>query len=270
MTGDARPAPNGIDARVPSIARMSDYYLGGKDNFASDRAAANRLLETAPEIVPIARANRAFLGRAVRYLAREAGIRQFLDIGAGLPTQDNVHQVAQREAPESRVVYVDNDQVVLVHGRALLATDPRTIVVDGDFLRPETIIANPAIHAHLDLDRPVALLLVALLHYISDDDRPYDLVARLRDALPAGSHLALTHVVYDHHPEAIDQAEDVYRAFLQRTGHARRTRADVERFFDGWRLVDPGLTYATQWRPDGPVWTDPSMVWIVGGVARKA
>jgi len=270
MTDDARPAPIGVDPRIPSIARMSDYYLGGKDNFASDRAAADKLLATAPEIVTIARASRAFLGRAVRYLAAEAGIRQFLDIGTGLPTQDNVHQVAQRAAPDARVAYVDNDQVVLIHARALLATDPRTIAVDGDLLDPGTIIGNPAVRAHLDFGEPIGLLVVALLHYISDDDKPYDVMARLRDALPSGSHLALTHVVTDHRPEAIDEAEEVYRSFLHRTGHARRTTADVARFFDGWEPVDPGLTYATQWRPDGPVREDPATVWIVGGVARKA
>jgi len=269
LTGDERPAPAEIDASVPSIARMYDYYLGGKDNFASDRNAADRLLTTAPEIVTIARENRAFLGRAVRYLAGEAGIRQFLDIGTGLPTQKNVHEVAQGEAPDARIVYVDNDPTVLVHARALLVSDPRTIVADADLLKPETILDDPAIRAHLDFDRPIALLLVALLHFVSDDDRPYDMVARLRDALPAGSHLALSHVVYEHHPEAIEEAEEVYRGFLHRTGHARRTREDVTRFFGDWELVDPGLTYVTQWRPTGPARIDPAKVWIVGGVARK-
>lgn len=270
MTGDVWPVPAGIDASVPSIARMYDYYLGGKDNFASDRSAAERLLTIAPEIAVIARENRAFLGRAVRYLAGEAGIRQFLDIGTGLPTQSNVHEVAQGQAPNSRVVYVDNDPSVLVHGRALLATDPRTIVVDADLLKPETIIDHPAIREHLEFDRPIALLLVALLHFVSDDDRPYEMVARLRDAMPAGSYLALSHVVYDHHPEAIDEAEEVYRSFLQRTGHARRTREDVLGFFEGWGLVDPGLAHVTEWRPgDGRARMDPSIVWMVGGVARK-
>jgi len=269
MSGDVRPAPAGVDASIPSIARMYDYYLGGKDNFASDREAADRLLAVAPEIVTIARANRAFLGRAVRYLAGEAGIRQFLDIGTGLPTQNNVHEVAQEEAPDARVVYVDNDQAVLVHARALLATDPRTVVVDADLLDPETITDHPAVREHLDFDRPVALLLVALLHFISDDDRPYEMVAKLRDALPAGSHLALSHVVYEHHPEAIEEAEEVYRSFLHRTGHSRRTRDDVRHFFGDWELIEPGLTYVTQWRATGPAPTDPAKVWIVGGVARK-
>ena len=270
MTGDVRPAPAGIDPHVPSIARMYDYYLGGKDNFAADRQAADGLLATAPEIVTIAKENRAFLGRAVRYLAEEAGIRQFLDIGAGLPTQQNVHEIAQASAPDSRVVYVDNDQDVLIHARALLATDPRTVVVDADFLRPETIIDSPVVRDHLDFDRPIALLVVALLYYISDDYDPYEKLARLRDALPAGSHLALTHIVYEHHPEAVEAAEEVYRGFLQRSGHSRRTHDDVVGFFDGWEPVDPGLTYVNQWRPERPVSTDPSRVWIMGGVARKA
>ena len=262
--------PIGVDGNIPSIARMYDYYLGGKDNFAADRAAADHLLETAPEIVAIARENRAFLGRVVRYLAREAGISQFLDIGTGLPTRDNVHQVAQRESPDSQVVYVDNDAVVLAHARALLATDPRTVVVGADLLEPETILADPDVRAHLDFGRPIALLLVAILHFVSDDDRPYEVVARLRDAMPPGSHLALSHVVYEHHPEAIDRAEEVYRGFLHRTGHARRTSDDVRRFFGDWELADPGLTYVSGWRPKGPRRsTAPERLWIVGGVARK-
>ena len=270
MTDRGPREPIGVDGHVPSIARMYDYYLGGKDNFAADRAAADQLLETAPEVVSIARENRAFLGRAVRYLAREAGIRQFLDIGTGLPTRDNVHQVAQREAPDAQVVYVDHDAVVLAHARALLATDPRTIVVGGDLLEPEVLLTDPDVRAHLDLGRPVALLLVAILHFISDDDRPYEMVARLREALPPGSHLALSHVVYEHHPEAIERAEEVYRGFLHRTGHARRTSEDVRRFFGDWELVDPGLTYVTGWRSDGPHRAAaPERMWIVGGVACK-
>jgi hypothetical protein len=268
MVEDGGEAPIGVDVHTPSIARMYDYYLGGKDNFPADRAAADTLLAVAPEIATIARENRAFLGRAVRYLAGEAGIRQFLDIGTGLPTRNNVHHVAQEQAPDSRIVYVDNDAVVLAHARALLATDPRTVVVHADLLGEQPVTDLPEVRAHLDFDRPIALLLVAILHFISDDDRPFEVVARLRDALPPGSYLAVSHVVYEHNPEAIEQAEEVYRGFLHRSGQARRTREDVLGFFDGCGLVDPGLTYVTQWRPDRLVRPGAERVWIVGGVAR--
>ncbi|MBC6460805.1 SAM-dependent methyltransferase [Actinomadura sp. HBU206391] len=262
-------APPGIDTASPSIARMYDYYLGGKDNYAVDRAAADKLLAVAPEIAEISRRNRAFLGRAVRFLA-EQGIRQFVDIGTGLPTQNNVHQVARTHAPDARVAYVDNDPIVLAHARALLADNAETIVAEADLLDPDSVLANPVIRRHIDFDRPVAILLIAILHFFADDDRPYEIVARLRDAIPAGSYLALSHVVSEDHPEAIDAAQDVYRSFLKRSGDARRTRADVLEFFDGFELVDPGLVYVSRWRPDEtddvPEADD---AWIVGGVARK-
>ncbi|MBC6470646.1 SAM-dependent methyltransferase [Actinomadura alba] len=261
--------PSGIDTTSPSIARMYDYYLGGKDNYAVDRAAADKLLALAPEIAEISRRNRAFLGRAVRFLA-ERGIRQFVDIGTGLPTQNNVHQVARTHAPGARVAYVDNDPIVLAHARALLTENGQTIVVNADLLDPDTILDNPAIRSYIDFDRPVAILLFAILHFFADDDRPYEIVARLRDAIPPGSYLALSHVVSEDHPEAIDAAQDVYRSFLKRSGDARRTRADILGFFDGLELVDPGLVYVSRWRPDEsdgvPVAED---AWIVGGVARK-
>jgi hypothetical protein len=262
-------APPGIDTRSPSIARMYDYYLGGKDNFAVDREAAGKLLAIAPEIAEISRQNRAFLGRVVRFLA-DAGVRQFIDIGTGLPTQNNVHQVAQVHAPEARVVYVDNDPIVLAHARALLADNPQTVVVDADLLRPDAILGHPAIHEHIDFDQPVAVLLIAILHFFADDDGPYDIVAKLREALPSGGYLAISHVVSEVNPQAIDAAQEVYRSFLKRSGDARRTRADILRFFDGLELADPGLVYVSDWRPDDTdTSADVKEAWIVGGVARK-
>jgi hypothetical protein len=168
------------------------------------------------------------------------------------------------------VAYVDNDPIVLAHARALLADNGQTIVVDADLLDPDTILGHPDIQRHIDFDRPVAILLIAILHFFADDDRPYEIVTRLRDALPPGSYLALSHVVAEDHPEAIDAAQDVYRSFLKRSGDARRTRKDVLGFFDGLELLDPGLVYVSRWRPSekrGP--TGAKDAWIVGGVARK-
>jgi S-adenosyl methyltransferase len=262
-------APPGIDTSTPSIARMYDYYLGGKDNFAVDRAAAGKLLAIAPEIAEISRQNRAFLGRVVRFLAA-AGIRQFIDIGTGLPTQNNVHQVAQAHVPGARIVYIDNDPIVLAHARALLADNPQTVVVDADLLRPETILEHPAVREHIDFDQPVAVLMIAILHFFADDDGPYDIVARLRDAIPSGSYLALSHVVSEVNPQAIDEAQEVYRSFLKRSGDARRTRADILRFFDGLEPTEPGLVYVSDWRPDDAGRAaDEKEAWIVGGVGRK-
>jgi hypothetical protein len=168
------------------------------------------------------------------------------------------------------VVYVDNDPIVLTHARALLAENPRTLVVNADLLDPCCVLDDPRINAHLDTGRPLAILLIAILHFLADDDGPYEIVARLRDALPPGSYLAVSHVVSEVHPEALDTAQDVYRSFLKRTGDARRTREDVLGFFGDLELVDPGLVYVGEWRPD-PAGTalDAERAWIVGGVARK-
>ena len=174
--GELEQGPPGIDVTIPSVARMYDYYLGGKDNFAADREAAGKIIAAVPSARDSARRNREFLGRAVRFAA-ESGIRQFLDIGAGLPTQENVHQVALRTAPDSRVVYVDNDPIVLVHGRALLADNRQTTVIQGDLHDPDAILNDPKLTAHLDLDRPMAVLLVAILHFIPDEDEATNIVA---------------------------------------------------------------------------------------------
>ena len=240
-----------IDTSRPHPARVYDFFLGGKDNFAADRQAAEQLLALAPTGRTIARENRAFLGRAVRYLVEEAGIRQFLDIGTGLPSADNVHEVAQGIAPESRVVYVDNDPLVLTHARALLTSSPagRTAYIDADLREPEKILAAPQVTETLDLTRPVALMLVAVLHFIPDDAGPRRIVSTLLDALPPGSCLAASHLTAEYSdPARGDEAVAVY----QRGGMTLRPRsADefAEVAFTGLRMVEPGVVLASDWRP---------------------
>jgi hypothetical protein len=270
VTGAARRALGGFDTTKPNIARMNDYFLGGKDNFAADRKAAEELLAIAPEIKPMAEENRRFLGRAVRFLA-EQGIQQFFDIGSGLPTRQNTHEVARTVCPGARVVYADNDPVVISHGEAILAGDDRTAVVKGDILHPEELVADPGVRRVIDFDEPMAVLIFGALHFIPHSDDPFKCVAWLRDALPSGSYLALSHAVFDTKPDAVDPIEDIYRAILSRPGTtAARGRDEVLPFFDGFELVDPGLVYLRQWRPDNPLRARAAeKLWMVGGVGRK-
>ncbi|MFC9974798.1 SAM-dependent methyltransferase [Spirillospora sp. NPDC127200] len=256
----------GVDITTPNVARMYDYYLGGKDNYAADRAAAREVLKLAPHSPALARANRAFLRRAVRHLAA-AGITQFLDIGAGLPTHGNVHEVAREAAPGSRVVYVDNDPTVLVHGRALLAGAEDATVVAGDVRDPEGLLADPTVRGMLDLSRPVGVLMVALLHCVADEDDPWAAVARLRDALPPGSHLVLSHICASEHVTAARAAADVYQR--SRATMVLRERSAIERFLDGFEPLEPGLVALDDWRPDGDVKRDDLPAWILCGVGRK-
>ncbi|HWG15036.1 MAG TPA: SAM-dependent methyltransferase, partial [Streptosporangiaceae bacterium] len=246
-----------------------DYLLGGKDNFAADRAAAEQIIATLPPVQVGVRAQRAVLGRVIRYLAGPAGVRQFIDIGSGLPTADNVHEIAQRADLAARVVYLDNDPVVLCHARALLATDEATIAVRGDLRDPAGILGHPDVRAHLDWDQPVGLLLCGILHCILDEERPADLVAALRDGLPAGSYVFIHHML-----DAGDPAAAALQAAMQHgVGRARfRTRAQIQELFTGLELVDPGLVLVPDWRPD---WATPNARdWPVlrlacAGVARK-
>jgi hypothetical protein len=270
VTGAARRAFGEFDTSKPNIARMNDYFLGGKDNFAADRRAAEQLLALAPELKTMARENRRFLGRAVRYLA-EQGVRQFFDIGSGLPTRQNTHEVARAVAPGARVVYVDRDPVVISHTRAILPCDERTAVVEGDILHPEEIVANCHVRRIVDFDEPMAIMIFGALHYIPHCDDPFASVAWLRDAIPAGSYLALSHAVFDTRPEAARPMEDIYRDILGRPGASgSRTTEDVRRFFEGFELVDPGLVHVRRWRPDiQPSERTPEAVWAVGGVGRK-
>ena len=262
-----------INTGVPNPARIYDYFLGGKDNFPADREVAEQMLAIAPVAREVVEDNRVFLRRAVEVLA-EAGVRQFIDLGSGLPTQGNVHEIAQAAAPEARVVYVDNDPMVVAHSRALLAGD-NTVAIEGDLRRPDTVLEHPDVRELIDFDRPVALLLLAILHFVGDDEDPFGIVARYVDALPAGSHLAISHGTRDI-PERPDlspeemadmgaKVEQLYQ--LTTASLVTRTRAEVERFFDGLELLEPGVVEIQRWRPDGRSSLLPGGFY--GGVARK-
>ncbi|GGO00862.1 hypothetical protein GCM10010116_01410 [Microbispora rosea subsp. aerata] len=267
-------APAGIDPTVPNIARMYDYYLGGKDNFPADREAAEKMLAIGRQMGndgrEIARENRGFLGRAVRHLA-ESGVTQFIDIGAGLPTQENVHQVAQRHAPGARVVYVDNDPVVLVHARALLADNPDTIVLDGDLHDPVAVFDHPQVRAHIDFSRPFAVLLVSVLHFVIEDEEAERIVAQVRERLVPGGALVLSHIFRgDVKEEIVEASKKVYSA-TRSGGLTGRTLEQIASFFDGLEIVEPGIVPVQAWRPDVPweVPTDPGDSGILGAVGRK-
>ena len=258
----------GFDARMAHPARVYDYWLGGKDNFEADRIAGEATIAAYPAIRASARANRAFLARSVRYLAAEADIRQFLDIGTGLPTASNTHEVAQSVAPESRVVYVDNDPLVLSHARALLSSSPEGVTdyLDADLRDTDTIIEQAA--DTLDFTRPVAIMLLAILHYIPDLDEAQRIVARLVSAIPSGSYLAISHAASDISPEAMAEMIRRMNEHLAEGNHVGRTRAVVASFFDGLDVLDPGVVKVTEWRPRSEMEAEgPTSLW--GGVARK-
>ena len=264
--------PVDLHTGQPHPARVYDYLLGGKDNFAADRAAAEAGLKANPNSRIPPRENRAFLGRVVRYLAGEAGISQFLDIGTGIPTSPNVHEVAQEIEPRARIVYVDNDPIVLTQARALLTTGPkgRTAYIDADLRDIEAILGSADLRRTLDLSQPVGLLLIAVMHFIPDEDDPWALAARLLAALPSGSYLALSHLTGDFDPAAWAGVVAVYR----RSGVTMQVRRkpDVERFFAGLDLIGPGVVSLPHWRPDpSDIGRPPSdaAVSVYGGVARK-
>ncbi|BCJ49056.1 hypothetical protein Asp14428_05310 [Actinoplanes sp. NBRC 14428] len=258
-----------LDTGRPHPARVYDYLLGGKDNFAADRAAAAEGLKVNPNAATAPLQNRAFLRRAVRFLAAEAGVRQFLDIGTGLPTSPNVHEVAQGVRPGARVVYVDNDPIVLTHARALLTSTPegRTAYVDGNLYDVDGILGSPELTGTLDLREPVAVLLLAILHFLDDDADPYAIVARLMDALPAGSYLVLSHITADHDPESWARFAEIMRR--QGITTRLRDRPEVARFFTGLELVEPGVVPILRWRPDADEPLTDAQVALYGGVARK-
>ena len=261
---DQAKALLGFDTSVAHPARMYDYYLGGKDNFPADRRAADELLAVAPQTRVGAHENRAFLQRAVRFLAAEAGIRQFLDIGTGLPTQGNVHEVAQSIAPESRVVYVDNDPIVHAHANALLR-DRHTASILADLRDPEAILGHPDTRRLIDFDQPMAILLLAVLHFIRDQEDPAGIVARLRAAMAPGSYLVVSHGTGDLYPREIgDQAKRTYdRASAPLV---LRTRVEIAALLDGLELVDPGMVQMSLWRGGDDL---PSSRGLFGGVGRK-
>ncbi|WP_405962572.1 SAM-dependent methyltransferase [Streptomyces sp. NBC_00723] len=258
-----------IDTSRPHTARIWNYWLGGRDNYEVDRATGDRIRELHPGIGAYARADRLFLGRAVRHLVTEAGVRQFLDVGTGLPTADNTHEVAQRLAPDSRIVYVDNDPLVLAHARALLTSTPegRTDYLDEDLRNVDALLEHAA--KTLDFDAPVALMLLGVVIFVGDDEDPYGLVRRLVDRLPAGSHLVLSHTVTSPAMPDVDEAV----TFWNEHGTPKltqRTPKDVARFFDGLELLEPGVVSCSRWRPQAIAGgAEPDEVAMFGGVARK-
>jgi SAM-dependent methyltransferase len=261
-------APDGIDLSVPSVARAYDYALGGAHSFAVDREFFRAIEAVLPEARLMFRANRAFMHRAVRFMI-EAGIRQFLDIGSGIPTVGNVHEIAQRFAAESRVVYVDIDPVAVAHSRLILAGNDGAAAIQEDLRHPDAILDHPYTRQLLDFDQPVGLILAAILHAIPDEDDPYGVTARLRDVLPAGSYVAISHATADSRPEEARAAERVTKQ--TNTPGTIRPRAEVLRFFTGLDLVEPGLVWTPQWRPDRPadVGEHPERLVTYAGVGRK-
>jgi hypothetical protein len=266
----ATPVPQ-VDVSRPHPARMYDYYLGGKNHFASDREVADKVLAGAPSARTGPRENRAFLGRTVRFLTAEAGIRQFLDIGTGLPTTNNVHEVAQRITPSSRVVYVDNDPLVLAHARALLTSSPegRTAYIQADLRDPAAILSDPATREVLDFSQPVALILAAILHFIPDEFRPAEILATLLDAVPSGSYLVASQVSMEDNPALIGNAMDAYRA-AGLPAQARDSDDFARLAFAGLDLISPGVVLVSEWRPESNALRPaPAELSLYGGVGRK-
>ncbi|MGW1884679.1 SAM-dependent methyltransferase [Streptomyces sp. NPDC001970] len=264
-------APPGIDISVPSVSRIYDYYLGGSHNFEVDREAARKAMQFMPGLPKIMQANRAVMRRAVRFAVSE-GVTQFLDIGSGIPTFGNVHEVAQKADPQARVVYVDHDPVAVAHSQAVLEGNERAGIVGADLRKPREILDSPEVARLLDLDRPVALLLVAVLHFIEDADEPQRAVAELRDALAPGSLIFVTHASYEGVPLPKEQAGGAVEVYKDiRNPLIMRGREEVARFFDGFELVEPGLVATAKWRPDAPAeQEDPYAFAGFAGVGRKA
>jgi trans-aconitate methyltransferase len=264
--GDPAWTPLKFDPLVPSPARIWNYWVGGKDHFAADRAAGDMVMEAMPSLPQVARSVRAFLGCIVNSLAGSYGIRQFLDLGTGLPTANNTHEVAQRTAPESRIVYADYDPSVLAHARALLTSTPegRTDYLQADIRDPDTIVKAAA--RTLDFDAPVAILLLAVLHFIGDKDDPYGIVKKLMDAVPSGSFLVIVHAPSDLHPQEMAEQSRRYNAAGTEQMRPRST-AEILRFFDGLELLPPGVATLSAWLPPGPASVAGGKA--LAGVARK-
>jgi SAM-dependent methyltransferase len=261
--------PPEVDTKRANVARVYDYWLGGSHNFLADQDVARAIAAVEPDVRVFAQANRAFLGRAVRFLA-ESGIRQFLDIGSGIPTEGNVHEVAQQAAPGSRVVYADIDPVAIAHSRALLAGNQDAAIINGDLREPEKVLANDDTQRLIDFGQPAGLLLMVVLHFIADAEDPWRIVARLRDALAPGSYLVIGHGTDEGNPVVVQAAKKMYNRSVSTQMHVR-SHAEILRFFDGFDLVDPGLVYVPLWRPDSPadVPSDPGKYWCLVGVGRK-
>ncbi|MFZ4179632.1 SAM-dependent methyltransferase [Streptomyces pseudogriseolus] len=264
-------APRSVDITVPSVSRMYDFYLGGSHNFEVDRQAARKAMEFMPGLPKVMQANRAFMRRAVRFAVAE-GVTQFLDIGSGIPTFGNVHEVAQAADPEARVMYVDHDPVAVAHSKVVLEGNDRAGILAADLRKPQEILGSDEVGQLIDLNRPVALLLVAILHFVEEADDPYGAVAELSEALAPGSMLVLTHAAYEGiplPPERAERAVDVYRDM--RNPLIMRTREEIARFFEGYDMVEPGLVPMPRWRPDtAPEDEDPYAFSGLAGVGRTA
>ncbi|MBT0769137.1 SAM-dependent methyltransferase [Kineosporia sp. J2-2] len=275
-------APRNIDLTTPSAARVYDYFLGGAHNFAPDREMARRILDLHPTAEANAQANRAFLHRAVRHLVQQ-GVRQFIDLGSGIPTVGNVHEVAQREAPDARVVYVDIDPIAVAHSQLILDGVRNAAVVNADLRRPKEVLAAPQLAGLIDFSEPVAFLMVAVLHFIPESDRPEDTIAELHAVAAPGSYLVISHG-YDARLDAVGagaappaeqlagEGKEVLGVYRRADPITVRTRPRIEQLFEGWPLVEPGLVWVPQWHPDWPdgVGTDPSSSYVLAGMGRKA
>ncbi|WP_030167965.1 SAM-dependent methyltransferase [Spirillospora albida] len=263
---DSEWIPPDVDGQRPSVARVYDFLLGGRHNFASDRDLATGLLRIEPQARELAFANRAFLGRAVAAIAA-AGVDQFVDLGSGIPTQGNVHEVAQRVNPGARVVYVDNDDVAVAHSRSILVGNDRATVIQADMRRPAEILAHPELTRLVDLSRPVAFLLVAALHLVKEEEDPAGIVATLRSAAAPGSHLVISHLT---HETAPGKTAAIAKLYDRATSPAvPRSHAEILALFDGWDMLEPGLVYVPEWRPhEGETDPEPERFLVLGGVAR--
>jgi len=259
----------GVDPTKASIARVYDYWLGGTHNLVADRELAGRIETLDPRIPAACKANRAFLGRAVRFLTEQAGIRQFLDIGSGVPTAGNVHEVAQRAAPDTRVVYADIDPAAVAESRELLAGNRRAAVIQADLRDPAAILSHPDVGRLIDFAEPVGLILVAVLHFLTDAQDPHGITGRLAGAAAPGSHLVVSHVTNEGNPRLTDAVTRLYNARAA-DGQAR-SRAEILRFFGDWEMAEPGLVHAPLWRPGSPedVPAHPEQFWFLAGMARK-
>jgi len=263
---EAGLSQDGVEVDRPSVARLYDFFLGGHHNFAADRELGRKLLAAEPNARHIVAENRAFLGRAVRFLLG-CGISQFLDLGSGIPTQDNVHEIAQRGNPQARVVYVDNDPVAVAHSKQILSGNTLATVIREDLRRPEAVLTHPDVRSMLDFSQPVGLLMVTVLHFVPDSDDPASVVARYADGLAPGSALAISHATHEAAPGAAARVEELYTSTTA-AAHTR-SHAEILGLFDGFDLVDPGLVYLPLWHPDGPVPDHPERAWFYAGVGRK-
>jgi hypothetical protein len=261
--------PKGAEPAKASVARMYDAMLGGEHNFAIDREALAAFTAIDPQVRTLARANRALLGRAVRFLV-DAGVRQFIDLGSGIPTQGNVHEVAQAASPGARVVYVDNDPVAVAHSAALLADNPDAEIVDADIRRPSEVLSSPQVRKLIDFEQPVAVLMITILHFVTPEENPAGIVAAFRDALPEGGWLALTHATNQDRPDTAAAVGQLYRSRASSPVTAR-SHDEILDFFDGFDLAQPGLVHVPLWRPDpvDEIPDNPSEYWVYAGVGRK-